>query len=108
MIILAILALAVSCQEDLRDAEALGENEGIIGTWVEEGYDQDVTLLERASGLDPSSYGFIIGGDGSFTERKKMPDGAERPQSPMTISRAAGRHFQIAFWRLPWDIGEAP
>jgi hypothetical protein len=70
LIILAILALAVSCQEDLRDAEALGENEGIIGTWVEEGYDQDVTLLERASGLDPSSYGFIISGDGIFTERK--------------------------------------
>ena len=32
------LILLVSCEENLQDTEALGENAGIVGTWVEAGY----------------------------------------------------------------------
>ncbi len=64
------MVLLLSCSEDMKEAEMLGENAGIIGTWIENGYDDDVTLLERGTELDQSKYGFIIKEDGSFTERK--------------------------------------
>ena len=81
MIFLLVMALLVSCQKDLNEAEMLGENAEIIGTWVEQlyeaeltlaakGYDADVTLMERADKLDLSKYGFTIKDDGTFIEHK--------------------------------------
>jgi len=64
------LILLVSCEENLQDTEALGENAGIVGTWVEAGYEDDITQLERADALDESRYGFTIKDDGVFIERK--------------------------------------
>jgi hypothetical protein len=49
---------------------ALGENAAIIGTWIENGYEEDVTILQREDQLDPSKYGFTIEDNGSFIERK--------------------------------------
>jgi len=60
----------VACEKELVDTEALGENAGIIGTWVEDGYEDDLTLLNRANKLDPSKYGFTMEDNGSFIERK--------------------------------------
>lgn len=62
--------LMIACEKELVDMEALGENEGIIGTWIENGYEEDVTLLKRGDQLDPSKYGFTIEENGSFIERK--------------------------------------
>ena len=64
------LTLLVSCEENLQDTEALGENAGIVGTWVEEGYEDDITLLERSDLLDETRYGFTVKDDGVFIERK--------------------------------------
>ena len=48
----------------------MGANAGIVGTWVDNGYEEDVTMFERSEALDASKYGFILGNDGSFVERK--------------------------------------
>jgi hypothetical protein len=66
----AVLALLVSCGEFPKQTDALGENAEIVGTWVEEGYEDDVTLLARSLSLDSAKYGFIIREDGTFVERK--------------------------------------
>ena len=50
--------------------DALGENVGIVGTWVDNGYMGDTLLLYRAGELDSQNYGFTIPEDGTFVERK--------------------------------------
>ena len=65
-----MILISVACEKELMDSEALGTNAGIVGTWIENGYQEDLTLLNRANDLDPSKYGFIMGDDGSFVERK--------------------------------------
>ena len=70
VIFLLVLVLMVSCEKDLMEADALGENAGIVGTWIEHGYVDDVLKLNRADKLDPSKYGFSINDDGTFIENK--------------------------------------
>lgn len=48
----------------------LGENTGVVGTWVEEEYDEELLWLRRSTDLDPSRYGFRIMENGDFIERK--------------------------------------
>jgi hypothetical protein len=69
LLLLGLITL-VSCEEKMRGTEDLGENAGIVGTWVDKGYEDDVRWMERAVELTDSLYGFIIGEDGTFTERK--------------------------------------
>jgi hypothetical protein len=70
VIFLLAMVLMFSCEKDLMENDALGENAGIVGTWIEDGYSDEVALFERADSLDYSKYGFIINEDGTFTERK--------------------------------------
>ncbi len=70
IIFLLLLIMLVSCEKNMQEADMLGANADIIGTWVENGYEDDVTLLERAQSLDPSKYGFTINEDGTFIEHK--------------------------------------
>ena len=70
IIFLLVLVLMVSCEKELMKADALGENAGIVGTWIEDGYTDDVLNLDRADKLDPSKYGFSIEDDGAFIEHK--------------------------------------
>ncbi len=70
LVILLFVLLFIACEKESIDIEALGENEGIIGTWIDNGYEEDLTLLKRANILDPSKYGITIADDGSFVERK--------------------------------------
>ncbi len=70
LVILLFALLLIACEKESVDIEALGENEGIIGTWIDNGYEEDLTLLKRVNSLDPSKYGFSIVDDGSFVERK--------------------------------------
>jgi hypothetical protein len=70
MLFLVMVVLLVSCEKSPQDAEALGENADIIGTWVEEGKTEEMTLLARAENLDQPNYGFTIQEDGTFLERK--------------------------------------
>lgn len=70
VIFLLAFTLLISCEENLTEADALGENAGIVGTWVEKGYVEDLLMLERTHDLDPDRYGFTINGDGTFLERK--------------------------------------
>ncbi len=67
---LLVLVLLVSCEKGFIEADALGANADIVGTWVETGYEEDVLLLERTENFDPSKYGFTIHEDGTFIERK--------------------------------------
>ena len=67
---LLVLTLMFSCEKDLIENEALGSNAGIVGTWIEQGYEDDVLWLDRSEDLDPSKYGFTINDDGTFIERK--------------------------------------
>lgn len=67
--ILSVVFLA-SCAEMYEPSEMLGENEEIVGTWVEESLEDQVTTLKRAEELAQDQYGFIIREDGTFTERK--------------------------------------
>jgi len=70
MLILLMALLLISCEDELAEADALGENAGIVGTWIDDGYEDDLTLLRRGDELDHSKYGFTIKQDGSFIERK--------------------------------------
>ncbi len=67
--ILSVVFLA-SCAEMYKPSEMLGENEEIVGTWVEESLEDQVTRLQRAENLAQDKYGFIIREDGTFIERK--------------------------------------
>ena len=60
----------VACGKEFLEVEALGANVGIMGTWIEEGYMGDTTLLKRAGELDEHKYGFVLMQDGTFIERK--------------------------------------
>ena len=70
LIFLIVMVVLVSCGKDFLEADALGENAGIVGTWVENGSRGDTTLLKRAGELDKVKYGFTINEDGTFIERK--------------------------------------
>ena len=70
LIFILIAIVFVSCEQDLAEADVLGENAEIIGTWIEDGYKDDLSLFERAEKLDLNKYGFTIGEDGSFIENK--------------------------------------
>jgi len=70
LIFLMVMVLLLSCEKELMEMEALGANAGIVGTWIEEGYQGDTTLLKRAGKLNEVKYGFTINEDGSFIERK--------------------------------------
>ena len=67
---LMILVMLVSCEKEFLEVGDLGENAGLVGTWVQEGYMGDTTLLKRMSALDEQQYGFTIVEDGTFIERK--------------------------------------
>lgn len=64
------LVWMLSCEKEGPDAESLGENTGVVGTWVEEEYAEDLLWLQRSPGLDSSGYGFRIRENGEFIERK--------------------------------------
>jgi hypothetical protein len=65
-----LFAALFSCSEDLGEPESLGANAAIIGTWVEDGNMENVTVMARRRSLDPERYGFIIKEDGTFIEHK--------------------------------------
>jgi len=67
--ILSVIFLA-SCAEMDEVSEMLGENEEIVGTWVEESLEDQVTTMKRAQNLAQDKYGFTIREDGTFIERK--------------------------------------
>ena len=67
---LLVLMLMFSCEKDHMETNALGDNAGIVGTWIEQGYVDDVFWLDRSEQLDPFKYGFTINDDGTFIERK--------------------------------------
>ena len=65
-----VLVLFFSCEADLVNMEALGDNVGIVGTWVENEYKGDTLYLDRSGAIDKEKYGFTIHEDGAFTEHK--------------------------------------
>ena len=69
---LLVLALFFSCESELDSVnlEALGNNAGIVGTWVEDEYQGDTLYLDRSGDFDEDKYGFTIHEDGTFTEHK--------------------------------------
>ncbi|MEN8228809.1 MAG: hypothetical protein ABFS38_11705 [Bacteroidota bacterium] len=67
---LLVLVLLLSCEKELNEADLLGANADIVGTWIEKGYEDDVLILDRSQELDLSKYGFTINEDGTFIERK--------------------------------------
>jgi hypothetical protein len=67
---LAVIALLCSCESDLMNMEALGDNSGIVGTWVENQYKGDTLYLDRSGTFDKEKYGFTLHEDGAFTEHK--------------------------------------
>jgi len=70
LVFLMLMGLLFSCEKELFELDSLGENVGIVGTWIQEGYQGDTTLLRRAGDLDEHKYGFTIQEDGTFVERK--------------------------------------
>ena len=68
MILLVISLYACENAED--NIEILGTQADIVGTWVENGYVEDLTVLERADVFDADKYGFTLNPDGTFREHK--------------------------------------
>lgn len=72
LVLLFIAVLLTGCTKDFPELEALGENTGIVGTWIDDGYRGDTLWLKRAGELDKLKYGFTIEDDGTFIERKNV------------------------------------
>jgi hypothetical protein len=70
LVFLIAMVLMISCEKEVLELDALGENVGIVGTWIEKAYEGDTAHFERARKLDDQKYGFTLGEDGSFVERK--------------------------------------
>ena len=70
LLILLVPLLFFSCEEELMNLEALGDNTGIVGTWVEDAYKGDTLYLDRSKTFNKDKYGFTIHEDGTFTEHK--------------------------------------
>ncbi len=70
LVFLMVMGILFSCEKELFELDALGANVGIVGTWIEQGYQGDTSLLERAGKLDEVKYGFTLNEDGTFIERK--------------------------------------
>ena len=70
LLFLIPLLFLAACEKEIMEADAMGANASIVGTWVDNGYEEDVTMFERSEALDASKYGFILSSDGSFVERK--------------------------------------
>lgn len=68
--IILLSGILLSCEEEVSVSDQLGQNAGIVGTWVQERQDPDRLLLSRSSTLDPDKYGFIVKAGGEFIERK--------------------------------------
>lgn len=69
-IFILLLVMFYSCEADLLNMEALGDNADILGTWVADEYMGDTLFLDRSESLDNEKYGFTIHEDGTFTEHK--------------------------------------
>lgn len=69
LVFLIMMVLMVSCGKEFLEMAALGENVGIVGTWIDNGYMGDTLLMYRAGDLDTEKYGFTLNEDGSFIER---------------------------------------
>lgn len=65
-----LTGILLSCEKETADTEKLGQNAGIVGTWVEHMQDADRLWLNRSSSLDPERYGFTLKEDGEFIEHK--------------------------------------
>lgn len=65
-----LTGILFSCEKEAADPEKLGQNAGILGTWVEAGQDAGRMWLSRSGELDPDRYGFILREDGTFIEHK--------------------------------------
>ena len=70
LVFLMIWVFLLSCEKEFLEVGDLGENAGLVGTWVQEGILGDTTLLKRMPSLDEHQYGFTIEEDGTFIERK--------------------------------------
>ena len=70
LMFLAVIVLLSSCESDLMNLEALGDNASILGTWVEDEYQGDTLLLNRSGSFDKERYGFTFKEDGTFIEHK--------------------------------------
>jgi hypothetical protein len=70
LLFLAVVVLFISCEADLLNMEALGDNANIVGTWVEDEYQGDTLYLDRSETIDKNRYGFTIHEDGTFIEHK--------------------------------------
>ena len=72
LLLLSVLTLFFSCEAelDMMNLEALGDNSGIVGTWVESQYQGDTLFLDRMGAFDKEKYGFTIHEDGTFIEHK--------------------------------------
>ena len=49
LVLLIFAFLLMACEKELVDAEALGENADIVGTWIEKGYEGDVVFINPYS-----------------------------------------------------------
>jgi hypothetical protein len=70
VLFLSLVVLMISCEKDFAGLDALGSNNDIVGTWIEDEYRGDTLLLYRSGELDPDHYGFSINENGTFIEHK--------------------------------------
>lgn len=68
--LLNALLFAFACNQQPAQPTQPRNSVQFIGTWVYEGYENDLTIMKRSVSLDSSRYGFIIHRDGKFLERK--------------------------------------
>ena len=104
LVLLFIAVLLTACSKDFLEVDMLGENAGIVGTWVDDGYKGDTLWLIRAGELDKLKYGFTIEDDGTFIERKSE-EWSDTP--PVTLDDYEGTweavsdsliNITVAYW----------
>lgn len=67
-IIIFILIVFTACKKE--NAEPIKMPEGLYSIWVENGYNEKISIFKKSNEFDQYKYGFQFMDDGKFIERK--------------------------------------
>lgn len=102
MVILLLPGILFSCVKEDPEMENLGQNTGIVGTWVEVGQDGGRMWLSRSGELDPDRYGFTLRENGDFIEHKNA---GWCGTPPITYAEYEGSWFAVSDSLLEVTVG---
>lgn len=66
-LLLILLLVPIACNKNSVEPE---NDLPFLGTWVNESYQDSITVMQKSVEFDSGKYGFVFNSDGTFLERK--------------------------------------